>query len=104
MAEKSEECRVTTDLVKITLKGLAFKIQEEKSQLSLAKVVQFLGFIMDSIQMKVYLPGDKVRKMSEVCDKLTNTREGTVQEVTSVVGLMNSYAEATDYGDNHKTT
>lgn len=39
--------------------------------------------------------------MSELCRNLEKSRYGTVQEVASIIGLMNSYAKAVDYGDNH---
>lgn len=96
-----ELCRASTMQVKSWFQRLGFKIQEEKSQFEPEKVVKFLGFLLDSIKMQVYLPSDKIGKMSRLCTKLLDKRSGTIQEVASVVGLMNSYAKAIDYGENH---
>lgn len=83
------------------LKELGFKIHADKSQFIPKKVVKFLGFMIDSVEMKTYLPQDKVQKMQETCELLIHGIDPSIQQVSSVVGLMNSYAKAVDYGDNH---
>lgn len=97
----AEKCKETAREVYNVLKDLGFKIQDQKSQLNPEKVVKFLGFLIDSIKMEVYLPPDKVIKIVEVCKSALDRGGGTIQEIASVVGLMNAYAKAVDYGDNH---
>lgn len=102
IAENSvEKCRDTTLAVKDILESLGFKIQTEKSQMSPTNVVKFLGFVIDSVQMKVYLPPDKVQKMEDLCKEVLRRDRSSIFQVASVVGLMNSYAKAIDYGENH---
>lgn len=96
-----EKCRDTTLSVRDTLQSLGFKIQEEKSQMSPGRIMKFLGFIIDSIGMKVYLPTDKVQKMQTLCKKILKREKNYIYQVASAVGLMNSYAKAIDYGENH---
>lgn len=102
MTDVSEEaCKRTTVLVVERLRELGFKIHEEKSQFSPRKVVKFLGFMIDSREMIAYLPEDKIEKVTEACTELLQGEVATIQKVSSVVGLLNSYAKAVDYGDNH---
>lgn len=96
-----EKCENSTLLVASWLRRLGFKVHEAKSQFQPQKVVKFLGFLIDSVKMQVYLPPEKIEKMTRLCATLMSKGGGTIQEVASVVGLMNSYAKAVDYGDNH---
>lgn len=96
-----EQCRETTKLIVLKLKKLGFKIHEDKSQFTPKKLVKFLGFMIDSIQMKVFLPSDKIDKMQRVCQNILQSQQPKIQDVASAIGLMNSYQKATDYGNNY---
>lgn len=99
---KSEaSCGETTALIVEKLRALGFRIHEEKSQFLPKKVVKFLGFMIDSKEMQAYLPSDKVEKVESVCKLLLKESVASIQVVSSAVGLLNSYAKAVDYGDNH---
>lgn len=96
-----EQCVLTTRLIVKRLQELGFKIHPEKSQFVPEKTVKFLGFMINSKEMQAYLPEDKVEKVKSACTKLLSSGSGTIQEVSSVVGLLNSYAKVVDYADNH---
>lgn len=99
--KSAEACAETTEIIVEKLRNLGFKIHEEKSQFSPKKVVKFLGFMIDSEKMQAYLPPDKVNKMEGACTQVLRTGGGSIQEASSIVGLLNSYAKAGDYVDNH---
>lgn len=95
------ECTHTTNLTKTKLRELGFKIHEEKSQCIPTKEVKFLGFMINLEEMQAYLPEDKIEKVVKTCTNALAKGKGTIQEISSVVGLLNSYAKAMDYGDNY---
>lgn len=101
VTDKSEAgCVETTKMIMDRLRLLGFKIHAEKSQILPKIEVKFLGFMINSKEMQAFLPGDKVQKVIEKCTHFLNKGGGSIQELSSVVGLLNSYAKAVDYGDN----
>ena len=69
-------------------KSLGFTINEEKSQLVPSQKVTFLGFILDSLTMTVFMKSDKAEKVKTAICQLLKKEKPLVREVASVVGLM----------------
>lgn len=102
VTDTSEEgCALATETIMSKLKKLGFKIHPGKSQVVPTTEVKFLGFMINSKEMQAYLTKEKVQKVKEKCTQVLDNGGGSIQEVSSVVGLLNSYAKAIDYGDNH---
>ena len=55
-----EECNRNTLFVIDLLESLGFRINKEKSELILSHHIPLLGFVMDSIQMSISLPMEKI--------------------------------------------
>ena len=49
------------------LESLGFTINREKSQLVPSQQVRFLGFQVDSVTMKLFLPEDKIQQIVQMC-------------------------------------
>ena len=96
-----EEC---FDNIKATLEllqSLGFSINFEKSVLTPTKEIKFLGFILNSNQMMVSLPLDKVTKIKEIGSHLLKHQTCTIQMLASFIGLLVSSFNAVNYGPLH---
>ena len=72
-------------------------MNDKKSQLEPSTKLTFLGFIIDSLDMKLYLPQDKIDKTVSACSSLISTASPTIRQVTQVTGLLVSAFPAVPY-------
>ena len=84
-------------LLRKLLESLAFVINDAKSQLQPTTRICFLGFIIDSISMKLLLPEDKLQKIISACLNLVSKNNPSVREVAHVTGLLVSAFPAVNY-------
>lgn len=101
LGNSAQECEDAIVWLGNKLSVLGFKINVAKSQFTPSKLIKFLGFMVDSSTMRVYLPLDKCEKMGNCCNDVLNKKPCKIQEVASLVGLMTSYRKALDYSENH---
>ena len=81
-----EECLANVlDTVKMFL-SLAFILHPQKSVFIPTQKLVFLGFVLDSVQMKIYLTNEKVDKLKSICTKLIKAKETTIREVSRALG------------------
>ena len=59
-------------------------------------VLTFLGFAVNSSDVRVKLTPDKANYLREACTKLLNTQHPTIRDVAQVIGLMVSSAPAVE--------
>ena len=67
---------------------LGFVIHPEKSVLIPTQRLVFLGFILDSILMRIYMTPVKAKKVTDMCSKLLNSTSPTIREVSQVLGYI----------------
>ena len=70
IAESMTVCKQHLRMVRELLESLGFIINVNKSSLIPTTRFTFLGFELDSIPMKVFLPQGKVLKIIQACDQL----------------------------------
>ena len=58
----------------------------------------FLGFILDSISMKVFLTAEKTEKIILACQQLLKKSAISIREVAQVIGRLVSSLPAVQYG------
>ena len=58
----------------------------------------FLGFILDSVDMKVFLSTEKTDKIVLACQQLLKGSPTSIREGTRVIGLLVSSLPAVQYG------
>lgn len=63
VASSFAECMDQLSLLRKLLESLGFVINDAKSQLQPTARICFLGFIIDSISLKILLPEDKLQKI-----------------------------------------
>jgi len=96
------ECKSNVDATIDLLQKAGFDINYEKSVIAPTHRLQFLGFIIDSVAMKVILPDNKVKRMKDLCMLVLSKRcYISIQEVATLVGTMISYMPAMTYGRMH---
>ena len=94
----SYECLANVlDTVKMFL-SLGFILHPQKSVFIPTQKLVFLGFVLDSVQMKIYLTNEKVDKLKSICTKLIKAKETTIREVSRALGYMVSSFPGVMYG------
>ena len=88
------------DTVKL-LDTLGFVVHPEKSVFIPTQKLVFLGFILDSVSMLVYLTPEKALKLKQAATDLFNCKNPTIREVAKVLGLIVSSFPGVAYGPLH---
>ena len=88
MAQSKVELRSFIKLVPQLLQLLGFNINWDKSVLSPAQRIQFLGFTVNSVEMSISLPREKVTKISQACRAMLRQPSTTVQELSRMIGCL----------------
>ena len=81
--------------------SLGFVIHPFKSVPVPSQRITYLGFVLDSIEMKIYLSQDKVQKLKDACDKILGCSNPSIREVSSLLGLMTASFPTVMYGPLH---
>ena len=76
------------------LEGLGFTVNYLKSVLVPSQQMEFLGSLVNSLDLSLSLPRDKIRKIQSKCQDLLNTRVTTVRELSKFLGLLSSSIQA----------
>ena len=63
MAESREQTRSHVEALVYLLQCLGFQLNQEKSVLEPAQVMEFLGLTVDTVQMELRLPGRKIKQI-----------------------------------------
>lgn len=81
-------CNQHLTSVRELLESLGFVINVAKSSLIPVTRITFLGFDLDSITMKVFLPQEKLTKIIQTCEQLREFDNSTVRQIAHVTGLI----------------
>ena len=85
-----EKCLENTNFLRQLLMSLEFKENKEKSVFIPTQRIVFLGYIIDSVEFKVYLPQEKVEKILKVSLEILKKEKISVREVSALIGLYSS--------------
>ena len=80
------------------MNDLGFIINDKKSHSNPTRELQFLGFVINSNQMEVRLPTDKVESILKLCRRLLAQTRPTIQSVAQVIGKFVSCFPAVPLG------
>ena len=70
------------------LESLGFIVSEEKSQPKATQKMEFLGFIIDSVSMKISLPTQKMKEIKQKCSQLPRDKVATVRRLSQIIGML----------------
>ena len=102
IASSYDECLQQLEVLKQTLCKLGFTVNVEKSQLVPVNEILYLGFIINSIAMRLRLPAVKLEKIVSACKALLAKHQPSVRDVAKVTGLLVSSAvPAVNYLEMH---
>ena len=68
--------------------SLGFTVPPEKSVLIPQQILPYLGFILDSVQMKVTLTEEKMVKIVSQCTSLMNRQSCSIRELAEVISTL----------------
>ena len=80
---------------------LGFVIHPEKSVLNPTQVIEFLGFTLDSITMRVYLTSEKAEKLKLEASALFHCHRPSIRMVARVIGILISSFPGNQFGPLH---
>ena len=83
------------------LESLGFTIHPDKSKFIPSQVIAFLGFVIDSVLMKVYLTVERKAKLKEACLSLLTKSRHTISYVAKVIGLITASFPGVKFGPSH---
>lgn len=96
-----EELKSSVAIVVNTLEKLGFVINYDKSVLLPTKKLQHLGLIIDTDNMIVSLPEDKILNIQTICNKLAMKKIESIRNVAKVIGSIVACFPATTVGQLH---
>ena len=94
IASTEEEAVMARDTLIYILQSLGFMVNVEKSELNPTQKLEFLGVIVDSLEMSLALPQGKKDKVINQCSQLLNEKEVSIRELTQLIGRLSSSAIA----------
>lgn len=96
--DTNQDCLANLSETRRILEKLGFIINETKSQLSPSKECKFLGFIVDSLNMRIKLPDKKRLNVKLLIKKFKKSEFCTIRDFSSLVGVLGSCCPAVRYG------
>ena len=85
-----EEVIQARDSTLFFLMQLGFTINLEKSVLNPTQEIEFLGMMINSLSMGVWLLVEKVKKLLEICREYQSQGKLTLRELASLIGKLYS--------------
>jgi len=101
MAMNKDKCLDNIDKVIQLLDDLGFVIHPEKSIFEPTQVMEFLGFVIDTIRMIIYLTDRKKLGIVDLCRKNLNAERITIRKLAKIIGKFNSCFIAIPQGKLH---
>jgi len=88
------ELYLARDTMIYLLQNLGFLINIKKSQFQATQKIQFLGVEINSLNMSLSLPQEKVSKIIKQCQEILKKEFVSLRELTSLIGRLTSSAIA----------
>ena len=76
------------------LSSLGFLIHQEKSVFTPSQVIQFLGYQLDSTNMSILVPKEKLKNLKKEASHLINHPRMTIRKLASFLGKLNALSQA----------
>ena len=73
---------------------LGLTINYDKSELNPTHLIEFLGVMVDSQNMTLSLPMEKVQKLKKLCQVTLTSKQVTLHELSSLIGKLRATAPA----------
>lgn len=100
-ANSADECLRHTNYALDLLTKAGFFIHFGKSVLQPSHRLTFLGFVVDSTSMMIFLPNVKVEKLRSCAEELIHIQTLTIERLAQVIGFLVSCLPAFPFGKLH---
>ena len=97
----ANECLLNISDTQRLLSSLGFVINGQKSSVTPAQRIIFLGFVLDSVSMTITLTDDKKVKVKANCTAMQHKHETTITELAQLVGTLVSSLPGVQFGKLH---
>ena len=94
MAETQELLQQQLHHIMSLLTKLGFLLNLKKCILTPCRQLEFLGFIVDSLTLSLYVPSDKVSKIKKECRHMLNKQRVSARNLAHIIGLLSSVTPA----------
>jgi len=94
LSQNLEQIQQDRDTVLFLLQQLGFMINWEKSQLNPTRKLEYLGFVIDSQNMELTLPQNKILKIIKQCTWLRAQETVSIRELAQTIGQLVASTEA----------
>lgn len=96
-----EEClQNLIDTIKL-FDSLGFIVHPSKSVFKPEQRVTFLGFVLDSVKMRVYLTAERATSISHACSSLLHNAHPSIRDLARVIGLITASFPGVMFGPLH---
>ena len=92
------ECEANVKHSVEALRHAGFAIHPDKSSFIPQTKIQYIGFIIDSVNMTISLPEEKMIRIRDNCRSMLNTVNPTIQMVAELVGQLVAAVPAVELG------
>ena len=97
-AQKYDDCLNNILDTLITVRKAGFIVHPEKSVFVPTQVMEFLGFVLNTINMTVRLTPANVTKIQLIIEQVLSKRDITIQELSELIGTLVSTFPGVTYG------
>ena len=94
LGDNKDQCERATAAALALLGDLGAIVNEQKSFTTPSQVAEYLGFIINSQEMTITAPKNKMANMSKALRSTLNKDKVTARQLASVLGKINSLADA----------
>ena len=94
MAQTLKEISQAKETLIFLLQNLSFVINLKMSQLTPVKEIELLGLVINSVNMTLALPEEKVLDIQNKCAQLIASPKTTIMELTKLLGKLSFTAQA----------
>ena len=101
LARSWEKCSNNICVISSLLDELGFVVHPEKSVFTPTQVLEYLGFIINSLEMTVRLTPTKSQGIIKLCHQVLNSPVCTIREVAQLLGKFTSSFPAVQFGKLH---
>ena len=88
LSQSAETLRAHMSTVAQKLESLGFRLNTSKCEWEPTQLIEFLGFLVDSLPMKLSLPESKVYHVQKECRSILGKRMATPRQLARLIGML----------------
>ena len=101
IGDTKQECEENVEDTLKLFEKVGFIVHEKKSVFKPVQKLRFLGFLIDSVNMIVTLPDEKVESVISECTYFYNKKIVSIRDLAKVIGILISVVPAVEQGPLH---